>query len=65
MPKIKTKKSVSKRFKVTPRKKILRRASTQNHFNARNRGVETLAKRRDKTISPADRKDIKRLMPYH
>ena len=65
MPKIKTKKSVSKRFRVTPRKKILRRASTQNHFNARNRGVETLAKRRDKTISPADRKDIKRLMPYY
>ena len=35
MVKLKTRKAVSKRFKITAGKKVLKRAARQNHFNAR------------------------------
>ncbi|HEB01562.1 MAG TPA: 50S ribosomal protein L35 [Candidatus Portnoybacteria bacterium] len=62
--KLKTRKSVAKRFKITAKKKLLRRSSRQNHFNARDSGNKTRQKRRQKRISKADEKNIKRLLPY-
>lgn len=48
--KLKTQKSISKRFQVTKEKKVLHRASGQDHFNARENGKTIKNKRRDKTM---------------
>ena len=62
--KLKTKKLVSKRVKVTKKKKILIRTGGQDHFNSRESSKVTKNKRRDKKISPANEKNIKKLLPY-
>jgi len=58
--KIKTKKSISKRFKITKRGKVIARTAGQDHFNARESGNITRAKRRDKEITSKVRKTIKK-----
>lgn len=65
MPKIKTKKAVVKRFKITKRKKVIKRTGGQDHFNARESGKTKRNKRRDSEIATADWKNIKKLMPYN
>lgn len=42
---MKTNKSFTKRFKVTGKKKVLKRPSGQNHFNSKNTGREGLKKK--------------------
>lgn len=64
MPKIKTKKSVAKRFIVTKKKKVMKRTGGQDHFNARESGKTKRNKRRDSQISKSDQKNIRMLMPY-
>jgi len=64
MPKIKTHKATSKRFKITKKNKIIRRQAGQDHFNARESGTTTRKKRRDVLVSKSDVKNIKKLMPY-
>jgi ribosomal protein L35 len=46
----KTRKSYSKRFTVTKKKKVLKRSCGQDHFNARESGNTTRKKRRDTSI---------------
>lgn len=55
----KTRKSFSKRFKVTAKKKVLKRYAGQDHFNSRNTGKITQKKRRDKILSKTVEKTIK------
>ncbi len=62
--KLKTRKSVAKRIKVTGRKKILIRRGGQDHFNARESGKVTVNKRRDKTLAKVNWHHIKRTVPY-
>ncbi len=62
--KLKTKKSIAKRFKITSKKKILHRISGQDHFNASDPGKTTRNKRRKKTISKASQKKVKKAVPY-
>jgi len=62
--KIKTHKAASKRFKVTGGKKYLERRCTQDHFNARDRGKDTRAKRKNKKVSKTYKRHIKGLLPY-
>ncbi|MEX0870013.1 MAG: 50S ribosomal protein L35 [Candidatus Spechtbacterales bacterium] len=62
--KLKTKKAVAKRFKVTGSGKILRRPQGQSHFNARQTGKQRRDKRKLVPVSKADEKRLKRLMPY-
>lgn len=64
MPKIKTRKSVSKRFKITKNKKVIKRTGGQDHFNARESGNTKRNKRRDWQIAKADQKNIRRFVPY-
>lgn len=59
MGKLKTHKTVSKRFKITKSKKILKRYGGQNHFNARNSGKITRKKRKDNELSKAFHKTVK------
>jgi len=62
--KLKTKKLLKKRIKVTGKKKLLIRSGGQDHFNSRESGKVTKNKRRDKEISPANVKTVKQLLPY-
>jgi len=58
MPKIKTRKSIAKRFKVTKNKKIIKRSTGQDHFNARESGKQKRSKKLDKSVAKADAKNI-------
>ena len=64
MPKLKTYKAAAKRVTLTRTGKILRRKAGQDHFNAREDGKTGRTKRRDLTIAPADKQNIKNLLPY-
>jgi ribosomal protein L35 len=59
---MKTHKAMSKRFKVTKRGKVLKRKAGQAHFNSRESGNTTRAKRRDVDMSDTFTKNIKKLM---
>ncbi len=58
MPKLKTRKSVLKRFILTKKKKVFKRTAGQNHFNAREDSNQKRAKRQDKQIIGKDAKNI-------
>ncbi len=60
----KTHQATAKRLKITARKKILRRYTHQDHFNAREGGKKTRLKRKNRKISMVERKRIKKLLPY-
>jgi len=62
--KLKTKKLLKKRVKITGKKKVIIRTAGQDHFNSRESGKVTKNKRRDKTISPTNIKTVKKLLPY-
>lgn len=65
MPKQKTKKAVAKKFKVTGSGKLKRRATGQNHYNSRDTGRSTRAKRLDSGIAvPAEEMNLKKALPY-
>ncbi len=60
MGKLKTHKTVSKRFRITKgTKKVMIRAGGQDHFNARNTGKITRKKRRDVELSKSFQKTVK------
>lgn len=67
MPKIKTNKTISKRFIVKRSKKgvkVMKRSEGQDHFNARETGKIKRNKRSDTTISRTITKTILSAMPY-
>ncbi len=64
MPKIKTHKATSKRFCLTGKSKVKQRKTGQDHFNSRDTGNETRAKRRDSLTTETLSKTIKKLIPY-
>lgn len=64
MPKLKTRKSVSKKVKITGRGKLMTRATGQNHHNSRDTGSQTRAKRKDNDVYAPVAKNIKNALPY-
>lgn len=65
MPKQKTNKAVSKKFKVTGSGKLKRRATGQNHYNSRDTGNSTRDKRLDAGIAvAADEANLRKALPY-
>jgi len=64
MPKLKTRKSVSKKVKITGSGKLKTRATGQNHYNSRDTGKQSRAKRQDNSVYPAVAKNIKNSLPY-
>ena len=61
----KTKKAAVKRFKITPRGKILRMRQMASHLKA-NKGKSSLARfKRVAFVSKPEAKNIERLMPYN
>lgn len=65
MPKIKTRKSVAKRFTVTKTKKVTKRGCGQDHFNARESGKQKRGKKLDRTVSETDAANIRKMLPYN
>lgn len=60
----KTRKSVTKKVKVTKSGKVIRRTTKQNHYNLRETKESKRAKRRDITMTGKDAKNIKAALPY-
>ena len=58
----KTKKALSKRFKITGTGKILRRLSGQNHYRAKKTGEQRRKGRKWIQISKSETKKIKRFL---
>lgn len=65
MPKLKTHKGTSKRFRLTGTKKLIRRQAGQDHFNTRESGKVTRRKRGDKLVPKTQERTTKTLLPYH
>jgi ribosomal protein L35 len=65
MPKLKTFKALSKKVKVTKRKKVIRRATGQNHYNSKETGEEGRAKKSDVRLFKADEKNVLNALPYN
>jgi len=57
----KTKKSISKRFRITKNKYLMRRPQHQDHLNAKESGNQTRKKRRTKRLK---RTLAKKIMNY-
>ena len=64
MPKLKTRKSVSKKVKVTGSGKLKTRATGQNHYNSRATGKQNRAKRLDQNVYETVAHNIKKALPY-
>lgn len=62
MTKIKTRKSIAKRFKLTKNNKVIKRKSGQGHFNAKESGNITRMKRRDVLVVGKIAKTIKEVL---
>jgi len=62
--KLKTKKLLKKRVKITSKKKVMIRVGGQDHFNSRESSKVTKNKKRDKQISSVNMKTVKQLLPY-
>lgn len=59
---MKTRKSITKRFKITKTGKVLKRAIGQNHFNAKKTGKQRRQSRKWIKISDTEAKKIKKLI---
>lgn len=65
MPKLKTKKSVAKRIRITKTGKILRRHQlAKGHLRSKKPKKKTHEYKRLKEVSRAHRRKIKKLLPY-
>lgn len=64
MPKLKTRKAVVKKFKVSKKKKVLRRKTGQNHFNAKETGKRGRHKKGYVRLFKTDENNVKKALPY-
>lgn len=60
----KTRKSISKRFKITGTGKVLRRATGQDHNRAKKTGKLIRKKRKWVAVSVPEAKKIKKIIKY-
>ena len=64
MPKLKTKKAVAKRFRITRSGKILRLRAGGSHLMRKKTAKRRRALRKKDVVSPAEKQRIRRLLPY-
>jgi ribosomal protein L35 len=64
MAKLKTKKAISERVKVTGRKKLVRRAANQNHFRSRKTGDKIRETHGKRAVSKINERQFKKYLPY-
>jgi large subunit ribosomal protein L35 len=64
MPKLKTRKSVAKRFKVTAKGKVVRNHSGHAHILTKKSQSRKRRLRQSTVVSPADASKLKQMLPY-
>ncbi|PIP26244.1 MAG: 50S ribosomal protein L35 [Candidatus Moranbacteria bacterium CG_4_9_14_3_um_filter_40_7] len=64
MPKLKTRKSVIKKVRLTKKRKVLRRRTGQNHYNSKENGQEGRIKRNDLRLFRTDEANVLKALPY-
>lgn len=64
MPKLKTRKSVAKRVKITKKKKILRSKAGRRHLLSAKTKKRKRKLRRKAKVSEGDKRALKRALPY-
>ena len=64
MPKLKTKKALAKRFKITKRGKLKRQKAGLGHLSGKKSRKRKRQLRKAGLVSKASRKTLKMLMPY-
>ncbi|HRZ95305.1 MAG TPA: 50S ribosomal protein L35 [Candidatus Moranbacteria bacterium] len=64
MPKLKTKKALVKKIKITRKKKVIRRFTNQNHYNSKETGKTGRNKKRDRRLFRTDEKNVLKALPY-
>ena len=64
MPKMKTRKSAAKRFKITAKKKIMRRRSGISHLLEHEDSGKKKARKRMVEVHPTTLYKLERLLPY-
>jgi large subunit ribosomal protein L35 len=64
MPKLKTRKGVAKRFKITKSGRIKKRSANRGHLLSKRSTKRKRRLRKGGYLSPADEKTIRRLLPY-
>ena len=62
MAKLKTRKALLKRIKITGRGKFMKRHTNQDHINAKDSGNKTRNKRKSLGVSQVNRKIVKRTL---
>ena len=62
--KLKTKKTISQRIRITAKGKVIKRKNGQGHFNSRESSTVTRNKRRDQSMSETYTRNLKRMVPY-
>lgn len=65
MPKMKTKRSAAKRFKVTGSGKLLRRRAFKSHLKRKKNPKRRRHLRKPALVASADLKRIKKLLPHN
>jgi large subunit ribosomal protein L35 len=64
MPKIKTNRGAAKRFKTTGKGKIVRSKAFGNHILTKKTTKRKRALRKSSVIDSANKKNVRRLIPY-
>lgn len=64
MPKLKTRKALVKKIKVTKNRKVLRRTTGQNHYNSKETGAAGRQKKGDLRLFKADEANVLKALPY-
>lgn len=64
MPKLKTRKSVAKRFRITKKGKIKRKRAFKSHLLGCKSSKRKMKLSRPDLVSGADARAIKRMLPY-
>ena len=62
MTKLKSRKSITKRFKITKTGKILRRASGLDHYRAKKSGKKVRESRKWIKVSEGETKEIRKIL---
>ncbi len=65
MSKLKTKKALIKRIKISKNKKVIKRKAGQNHFNSKETGKVGRRKKRMIRLFKTDEKNVLRALPYN
>ena len=63
--KLKTHQAIAKRYRITRTGKVIKKRAGRDHFNARESGNVTRAKRRPVRQAKTEHRTIKTLLPYH